>query len=779
MCEGLLRLTVDRIFPAPTPPASNVDLDDTSSDSDTRETIKSLGASSRSKAQGQQARQVGKWRSITKAPPSSPHEQNQSMVSSQSDARGGVRNPSAHVFSLTGRHLTRRSLERAERGVREATAVRALTAWWRSKADEYRKARSRKLLAVTRIDAWVIKIVARRRREALRFQSERSASVIQARWRRAVEVRRLAARVAACVAVQTVWRQWQRKRRCISRYVLRKVFTGLQSWARLTLSHRKNMARKVVLRAIIAAMTRQTSKRQAAAVIVRVLETACNRRRQSRRRLQRFARMPCLLRVRLEAFALARVDRVQRGAATVIARAFRRSSTRSAIARAAFAAHTLQLWSRRVLWRRERSRSTVIIQQAWRQRKIRRSLAAAQPPQKSAIKTVSIKTSTGKSIPAFPVDPWELMARDGAAVLDDTSGSEHVTRLCPRWQAHIVPLAGQSPASHCSPPDGFVEESNTWNGEKGASATPCDQWVSPATTARERWSDPDLCLTDVAAQSCRSHVCEDGSSSYNETHCSTSTVVTVQSAAPLSGRTTPRTPARKQRRNDETVIDDSSGGVLDLETILPDILKRRQKVFPFKGYQGSWSETLRQNTRLKGIRHRAIAEGFRKSGDRRATPASGDLDERWPYPPAGGMQSVDTRAQRIRSRWARTQGVGGRVSLAVKKPPELSSQGNRRSEAADSFHRGPRPLKPGRRSARRGEEDNFSLGWNRTAAKEGSAKGARHRRSRVGPPGTRATAKKSEQGGMGVLGARDGLGSRMRWKGASGGVLEMLAFMEA
>lgn len=772
MCEGLLRLTVDRIFPAPPPPASNVD---TSMDAS--------GAASCSKVQVKQARHFGKWRAITKVPPSSSHKQKQCETSSPSDARGGVRNPNAQVFSLTGRHLTRRSLTRAERGVREATAVKVLTVWWRSIADACRKTRSRKLWAMVQISAWVIKIVSRRRRKALRSKLERSARVIQARWRRATEVRRLAARMAACVVVQTVWRQRQCIRRCTSRRVRRRVFTGLQSWARLIVSRRQTMARKTIIRAIIAAMTRCASKRYAAAVIMRGLEITCNRRRQSRLRLQRFARTACLLRVRLAALSLARVDRVQSGAATTIAWAFRRSLTRSAIVRAAFAARALQSWSWRVLWRWEkRFTSTVIIQQAWRQRRIRQLLAVAeQQPRKSSVKTVAAEPATATNVRVCAVDQGEFMARDDVAVLD-TSGSEKVGQVSPpRRQANSLPLAGYSDASYCSLPDRSVEEENTHSlrvpvhGGNGTSLALCNQLVSPATTARENWSDPDLCLADGGAQS--SHVSEDGSLSYNETHCAT--MVTARGSTFLSGRSNPRTARRKG--GDAMAIDETSGGILDLENILPDFIKRRQRSSLSKGKHRGWSEVSRQSMQFKGIRYRTIADGSRGLGDGWVTPDVRSRDEGLPYPPAGGMQPIDTRAQWTTRRWARTQGSEGRVGVAMKPAPGVLNQGNHRGEEAGSSHCEPRPLNSRCRSASRGDDHNSRLGWNRVPAKEVSSgrTGTKSRRSRVGLSSRHAAAKNNAKKEVGVRGAEDSLGSSIRWKGESGGVLEMLAFMEA
>lgn len=780
MCEGLLRLTVDRIFPAPLPPASNVDVDDGSLDLDTSTKIDASGAASCSEARENHARRFGKWRPITKAPPPSPHNHNQSESSFPPDARGGVRNPSALVFSLSGRHLTRRSLARAERGVREATAVNVLTVWWRSIADERQKTRSRRLCAMAQIGAWAIKIAARRRRRALR---SKSARVIQARWRRAREVRSLAARMAACVVVQTVWRQWKCKRRRTSRRVRRRVFSGLRSWARSVLSRRQSMARMTIIRVIVAAVTRHATKRHSAAVIMRGLETTCSRRRQSRLRLQRFARVPCLLRVRLAALSLARVDRVQRRAVSTITGAFRRALARSAVVRAALAARTLQLWSRRVLWRWEkRSTSTVTIQLAWRQRRIRQSVAVPkQPPRKSAVKTVADGASTSTNVQVCAGDPRKLVAADGAVVLD-ISGSENMGQVTPRRQANSVPLAGHLYPLHCSPPDKSIEENNTHSlrvpvdGENGTPLALCDQLVSPATTTPENWTNPDPCLADGSVQSYRSHVSGDGSLSCNEIHCAT-TVVTARRSPPLLRKGTPRTAGRGG--GGAMATREGSRGILDLETILPDFIKRREKVVPSEGKERGWSESSRQNMQLRDSRYRATADGSRGFGDGRTMPVFRSRDEGLPYPPAGGTQLIGTRAKWTTRRWSRTQGGEGRVGVAMKPASERFSKGSHRGKAAGSFHCRSPPRNSGCRSATKGDGDSLSIRWNKTPVKEvpSGGTGAKNRRSRVGPSSRRAGAKTR---GLGVQGASDSLlGSRVRWKGDSGGVLEMLAFMEA
>lgn len=817
MCEGLLRLTVDRIFPAPPPPVPEVHNDGTSFDSYTRTTSTDASSSGDDDARHlklqrkKRARHFGKWRPITKKEnpsKSSSHKRNnpsQTSSSPPSDTRGGgVRNPSAQVFSLTGRRLTRRTLARAERGVREATAAQALTVWWRLLADDCREARSRKLWTTARISAWATKIVARRRRRRAlveaRSRSERSARVIQARWR-----------------------QRRRNRRRAYRRVRRQVSSGLQSWARLVLSRRQDMARETILRAVAAAMTRHANKRHhaAAAAIVRGLETACDRRRQSRLRLQRFARTPCLLRVRLAALSLARVarvdQRVRNGAATILARALRRALARSAVVRAAFAARTLQSWYRTLLWRwAMRHTSAVTIQQAWRQRRIRRWLAEAeQPPSpKSAVITAATDASTATNTPACAVVPGKLtVAADGPAVLDP-GGSQNVGQSSPRGGKKAnnssVPLAGHSSyASRLSPPDRPAAEDKAHifrvpsvdgGGANGMSSALCDQLVSPATTARENWSDPDLCLIDGdGAQSCRgiSHASRDGGGSSSgslsdkETSCATATVTAAPRSPPLSGRSsTPRAAAGGTERRKETAPDESPpGGILDLEDILPDILKRRRRDKPWES-----TKPREATQQVMGIvRYRPVADGPRGPDHGRVTPppAFCGRDERLPYPPAGNMHPIiDThRAQCVTRRSARGRGGDGRVAgVATKPAPELCNHRNRKhrgEEVAGSFRCRSRPRNSGCRRSPKGDGHNYSsFGRGGTPATSGEffagPTGGMSSRSRVGPSSRRAGAKKSAKRGVGVRGPRDDLGSSVPWEaGGSGCVLGMLAFMEA
>ncbi|CBN79245.1 tubulin-tyrosine ligase family protein [Ectocarpus siliculosus] len=210
MCEGLLRLTVDRMFPALQPPSSCGGVDPESNDSD-------------SLKQAEDQHCSGKWRPI--CPSTVGHE---SVV----DVGQSIGRPSAEVLSLRGQHLTKKGLARAERGVREATAANVLRAWWLSRADECRETRSKKSHAIAEISPWIIRLIARRRRRALQAKKERSVRVIQAGWRRAsarmLETRSHIARVAVCVVLQTMWRRRKLERCYRFRQTRCKVSSGLR-----------------------------------------------------------------------------------------------------------------------------------------------------------------------------------------------------------------------------------------------------------------------------------------------------------------------------------------------------------------------------------------------------------------------------------------------------------------------------------------------------------------------------------------------------------------------
>ncbi len=707
MCEGLLRLTVDRIFPPPKSAANN-GVDSESFDSDASEGVGAPGAASNGEVGIKPSQSRGRWRLVTRPHPGVERKQTETL-SSPSDVAGRPRNPGAQVFSLRGRHLTRRSLARAERGVREASAVNVLAVWWKSTAEERREKRQRKRRAIAKICSWVSKVVARRRRRALRGTFERAATVIQARWRREAEDRRAAARMAACVVVQAAWRHRQLKRRCHYRLVRHHVFSGLQSWARSVLSEKKTKAGKTVLRAVVAVTTR---KRRAAAVVARGVRTACNRRRKSRLRLQRFARMPCLLHIRLTALRMAKLGRSRSRAAEIIVRALRQATTRSAAAaRASCALQKLQFWCRSVLQRqKQRSASSEIIQKAWRRARERRGWATAglrcrtdlsahhslavadEPLRKGKVDTVAAEMSTTTNVGMCAIVPRKLPLGGhhlnidslGSALLDisgnpDRSKSPH--RAKDESIDHGVPIS--------------MDDT-----KRGTSL------VSPATTMREEWTDHDLGLADGDVRSRSSHI--SGSLSYiEEQH--RERAASMRSSSPYHGET-PSTASVCEQQEKTGPTDKVAEGILDLEDILPDLRKRRQRVVSSGG--GCWPKEL------KGVRNKT------SSVDRCRKVGAGT---------AGGRQPAYTRSPWEERKRSRMQGghsgavVGRRnpkASTAWKRTPVMSAP----PETADSH-------------------------------------------SRAGPWGSRRLRDSSSK--------PRSCGDGTRWKGESGGVLEMLAFLEA
>lgn len=843
MCEGLLRLTVDRIFPAPQSSTLNVDADDGRPDSDTPERIGLPEMGSGSEVQANQAPRFGKWKPITMTTRSASKKESSETLSSSLDgapsldACVGVRNPSAQLFSLRGRHLTKRSLARAERGVREATAVKVLTAWWRSTAEECRKIRSRKLCAIAEINKWVVKLIARRRR--LRANSEQSARVIQALWRRASarmwETRSL---VTACVVVQTMWRHWQLNHRCNSRRIRRKVSSGFQNWARVVLSRRQK-AGKTILRAVIAATTRQKGKRQAAAVIVRGLEMACNRRRKSRLQLQRFARMPCLLQVRLAALCFARVARVQNMAATIVARAVRRAVARSAIVRVTFAVRTLQFWSRRVRRRwKQRYASAVMLQQAWRRAKQRGIWATAkltcmadvlsrrdfsravaeESPLKDTATAVAAEVSTANA-PVCTVAMGKL-ALDGhqhgsipvgVAILD-LSGSGNLGKLIPSNQVNGATREGNSQYFRSSTPTYSTAEEHVTHslpvpvdGQYGTSLVFSDELLSPATTTREDWTDPDLCVADGGAKTYHSHASGDSVLSHNEGHCRT--MVTARGSASYSGttssqrnngchagvedgqrprRSTPRTVGPK--KGTLLATHERSGGILSLEDILPDFKRRRQTTL-LEGKRCGRSEVLHQYKQSNRVRHHRTkrANESQGLGDARATTAFHSCDKGFPYPPAGGAQPINTRAPCTRRR-TRTHRAQGKADAGIK-PSHAISGINHRGKVGGRIDCAPPPFSYGCRTTPQGDDAHKpSIGRNGTPTVKTSGTPSAKSHSRTGPSTSSRSASAKENYtkiGVGVQGVRHSStmlrsrgGSSIRFKGG-GGVLEMLAFMEA
>lgn len=812
MCEGLLRLTVDRIFPAAQSSTSNVGVDHESLAS---ETPRRTGTPEVGRGREEQANQVhlfGKWRPITTTTPSgSKKEQSETLSSSLDgklalDTRVSVRNPSAQVFSLRGRHLTRRSLARAERGVREATAVKVLTAWWRSTAEERRKKRCRKLCAIAEINTWIAKLIVPRR--AQRANSERSASVIQALWRQASvrmsETRNL---VTACIVVQTMWKRWQLNQRCSSRRIHRKVSSGLHAWARAVLCRRQK-AGKTIYRAVIAATMRQKGKRHAAAVIVGGLKMACNRRRRSRVQLQRFARMPCLLQVRLAALFSARVSRVHNKAATIVARAVRRGLTRSCIIRATLAVRTLQCWSRKILRRwKDRYAATVMIQQAWRQAKQRRirsigklgCMADDRFRRPSKNPAVAVAAAAVVSTTNAPVCKVAL-----GKVASDVSRSWSVGTFIPRSSFEGTTTARSLQSTRSSTRTYSTAKEHVtrglpvaFDGEHETSLASGNELLSPATTTRGESTDPDLCLGGGGMQTCHSHSFGDSILSYNEGRCRT--VVTIREPGSYPGTTTscdptvengerlrcstPRTVGPKKEKVSAT--QEPSGGILHIEDILPNFIRYRENTL-LEGKRHGRCEVHRQHIQSNGVRH--TTKRVNESGGLGDAPAAtGDYFRHmgFPYPPAGGAQPINTRTSCIR-RLARRQKALGKADASTKPVSHTFSGRNHRGIVTGSTDCSPSPLRFGFLVGPRDVTHKPSTGRNRIPTAKPvswftSAK-CHSRRSQSSRP-VRATDVTKRRVGMqsfrrGSTTLRDRGGS-IRCKGDSGGVLEMLAFMEA
>lgn len=834
MCEGLLRLTVDRIFPAPQSSTLSADVDNESLDSDTPERTGILPeAGSGGEAQANQVHIFGKWRPVTTTTPSCPNKEHSETLSSYLDskpvldARVVAVNPSAQGFSLRGRHLTRRSLARAERGVLEVTAVQVLTAWWRSIAEERRKIRSRKLRAIAEINTWVARLITRRR--ALRACFERSASVIQVLWRRASARMSKARNLAtACILVQTMWRRWQLDQRCSARLFRSKVSSGLQTWARAVLSRRQK-AKRIIIRAVITATTRQKGKRHAAAVIVGGLKMACNRRRRSRLQLQRFARMPCLLQVRLTALSSARIAHVESIAATIVARAIKRGVARAIFIRATLAVRTLQCWSRRMLQRwKDQYAATVMIQQAWRQAKQRRiratgklscmtdihlrrdfSLGVAEDaPLKCEAATAAEVSTTNTPVCAVALgkvtsDGHQHDSTPVGVAMLDVSGSWTLGSFIPHSQVDGTIQPGSQCPRIYSPAHNTAEKHVTRSllvpvddGEYDTSLAFCNELLSLATTAREGWTDPALCLGNGGMQICHSHSCRDSHHSYNEGHCGTA-VITIRGPGSNSGTTscqrsngcdagveggqrsrrrpTPRTTGPKQSWATHERI-------LELEDILPNLKHHRHDTL-LEGKRRGRSELLRQYEESDGIWHTTKRiNGCRGLGD--ATSDGYCCDMRFPYPPAGGAQPISTRAPCMR-RLTQSRRTPRKADDGFRPACQAFREANHRGKEAGSIDCAPPPSSSGIRLASQDGARNPSIGRNRkpTAQTVSGFTSAKHH-SRKGPPSRSARAKDRAKRGVGVQDFRynstmlRGRGGSIRYRG-DGGVLEMLAFMEA
>lgn len=769
MCEGLLRLTVDRMSPALQPPSSCGGVDRESNDSDRPRRAEEQHCSR-------------KWRPIRL-----------STVERESalDVGQSIGHPSAEVLLLRGQHLTKKSMARAERGVREATAANVLRAWWLSRADECRESRSRKSHAIAEISPWMIRLIARRRRRGLRAKKERSARVIQAGWRRAsermLETQSHIARVAACVVLQTMWRRRKLERCCRSRQTRCKVSSGLRRWAGSFRARRRKRAVEIVCRAVFDAALRQKQhQRHAATVIARGVEAACKRRRRSRLVLQRFARMPCLLQVRLAARYLERASRIQSRAATTITRALRRAMEQSITVRAT---RSLQLWSRRVLRRRRRLEhtSTSTIQRGWRrarQQKMTRTKAklldvheAPRPPWESAANKTDVfvaessTTSTGAFVAAD--DPRSLVPID-VGLLDLSGCGGYGKRI------RIGGLATSSQSSHGSSSTHRTtdEKVHTFQpvpvDDRDISMAFCDKLLSPVTTTREDWTAPDLGLVEEGPESCCNQTSADYPLSYDE-GCF-STVVTLRGSNNPNSRSTScprRSGSRTSVEENATKMASSgknecSSGVLRLEDILPGYSTRRHRTPRLGSVKGRGRSEFRCGRRPTGAGDSFGPDSWR------TTPALYGDGQGLSYSLAGGARPTD----RSRHGWTR------QVETGVNPPSHVvNGRGHRRKATGKNIDCAPPPFRFGLRSTgESGDAPKSSTGWEGTPRVDQASSRSE---TAVNPSTRRTFATRTTGRGLGRLGVREGSNQRRSRGGGSvrygktGGVLEMLAFSEA
>ncbi|CAM9226330.1 unnamed protein product [Ectocarpus sp. 4 AP-2014] len=760
MCEGLLSLTVDRMFPALQPSSSYGGVDRESNDSD-------------SLKQAEEQHCSRKWRPI--CPSTVGHE-------SAVDAGQSIGHPSAEVLSLRGQHLTKKGLARAERGVREATAADVLRAWWLSRADECLETRSRKSHAIAEISPWIIRLIARRRRRALQAKKERLARVIQAGWRRAsarmLETRSHIARVAACVVLQTMWRR-RRLERCYRyRQTRCKVSSGLRRWAGSFLARRRKWAVEIVRRAVFdAALRQEEHQRHAATVIARGVGAACKRRRRSRIVLQRFARMPCLLQVRLSAHSLERASRIQSRAATTIARALRRSMEQSITVRAI---RSLQLWSRRVLCRRRQllHTSTYVVQRGWRrarQQKMARTKTqllevhvVPRPSWKTGATGVVVAELSTAPTGAFVAedDPRSLVPT-GVGLLDLSGCGDYGRRICSGGLA----TPSQSSRGSSSTSRTTDEKVHSFH-DRDISTAFCDKLLSRVTTTREDWTSPDLGLVEESLESCCNQTSADCPLSYDEGHCST--LVTLRGSINFNSRSTssPRSSGSRtsveenQTKRAPSGNNECSSGVLRLEDILPSYNSRRRKTTRLSSVQGRGRSEFRCCRRPTGACDSSGGDSWRAT-----PPLYGDGQGR-SYQPAGGAQPMD------RSRHGRTRQADAAVS-----PPShaVNGRGHRRKATENNIDCAPRKF--GFRNTREiSDARKLSTGWK---GAPGVDRACCRNASAANPSTRRTFARRTTGRGLGRLGVnergnerRSRCGGSTRY-GKTGGVLEMLAFLEA
>lgn len=379
MCEGLLRLTIDQIFPAAE--SMSVSTDQRSGEAVTH------GGEGASRLDDDRPSPYGQWKPIVTAvtcangassalwahPPAVGSNETP-FVSRFSASTSPQRIAGAPLLCVRGRHLSRRTLTRAEQGVREAWAMKVLVRWWKSSIECIRELRDRKSYAGIIISRWLIIARAQQRQRALKACQERSATALQRGWRRAVtrneQRNRSASEMEACDCIQAAWRRHKLRLRFRSRRACRKVLACLRVWALSLLARRRRWAAIMIAYWVAASMSRQQRRRWAAELISARVYKVCIFRSQERSRLQRFARLRCLLPIRLATLRARRIARMQVWAQSILVRALRMAIALSARTKRAIAARKLQAWFRATsqMWRR-RCASATTLQRAWRQTK--------------------------------------------------------------------------------------------------------------------------------------------------------------------------------------------------------------------------------------------------------------------------------------------------------------------------------------------------------------------------------------------------------------------------
>lgn len=864
MCEGLLCLTVDRIFPLPRPSSS--DVGDGRFNSDEPESSDEVGKISVERLDRGRCSRFGKWRPVTISQLSnhcglepeaiwSPSVASVTSIVSRciTPASTNIGKLNAKLFYIQGRHLTKRGLLRAERGLREAIAVNTLAIWWKSRVGKVRKWRARKVVAVATIRRRVVRAIAGRRRRALCVRCDRAARIIQRKWRfffsQKFEFRRLTKQIEACVFVQTLWRFYRLKCRSRFQHTQRKVLVFLMSWARAVLCRRRKRAAETIYRAAALAALRRKKKQKAATVIARKLHMVCIRRRQSRSRLQQFARIPCLLWGRLAAQRSERAASVQRKAAATISRTLRKAVAQSNHIRNVSAVGTLQKWFQFLLQKlKQRQKSAYIVHQASRLASRRNTWAAsvklqpvgdfhlqysipssmeesksnqtlqdvslsAKPSTSCRLKVnrnfsahISISPSTtlrdigmgqrhGDSAPlcmehtegcgARSLEPSGSKNRSRAAFFDCTRDTS------PKSISRIT-FGAPSPKEEDANGRFLVVKDDEDTDTVSISG---DSLLSPTSTAHESWLAPTLVFNENKNESCSGRVAKNENSSYGggsedqETAVSglkkvsrhsfgknkLQTIVQINENSKFS-------PPRISSKNSAKISmeKERSLGIFTLDCIFPTQTQNKRKIKPVvtRGGKPELCHLRRPNV----SRHNASCDGTSRGmvGGRMASPlysGRGDGDSGFPYPMIGGTQTIDSWTKR---RPVQLRVADGPAKETVETSLQAFSRGNRsRAEKGDFaclF-----PLSCACKTASFGARKNVyeqSREWARKTDKSYPGSWAKML-LRKKPMGVKEEPKQAN----GMFGVEHnatfrGGDSSIQFRGESGAVLQMLAFLE-